>query len=568
MKRFLILHRLMRLTLMVFLAIAFLNCSPEKFKESTDETVNITQYLRDNPEYSSFLEILEITNYASFMNTYGTYTLFLPTNAAIEEYLNDVGANSLNDVPLEDLQNLAKLHILDQKVNTTAFTDGKIATPSLQGQFLITGATNVDGVSSITVNKIAKISSSNVEVGNGVIHVIDKVLRVAEKTLAQTIEADPSLSLFTEVLKATGWYDKLNQPLVTATFEEKVTLIGHLSVIAQTNEVFAEAGFTNLQKLKDEYSHLNDPLNPQDSLNLFVSYRILPKLLYLADLAQTQSEETKAPLEVISFKLSKDTLLLNEEVFDGILEKGVAINRAKSDVTSSNGVLHYVDGNFSIKKRLPAPVYFDVCDQPEFRRLSAIFRKPGNSVSLFDADLSGMTWAGTPAVTYVAWAVGEKSGRDKAWNGDLLELYRFYDAYINKVAFTTPVIIKGKYKVWVSYRYQSVKVPKAKVLFNGLALPRLINFQTIGKTTTPSTERVAESEGYKNHITPYNSNFNSVLCGTIDVPTTGRHTITLESLNNSWGAQAWIDVIEFRPIEMDQLYPKFQAGGPGLVPQP
>ncbi|HEX8014926.1 MAG TPA: fasciclin domain-containing protein, partial [Flavobacterium sp.] len=381
MKRYAAFLKLMRLTLVVFLTLAFLNCTSEKINERTDETVNITDFLRQNDEYSMFLEMLELTNYSSFMNTYGTYTLFLPNNNAIKNYLTDVGAASVKDVPLEDLQELVKLHILDQEVATTAFTDGKIATPSQQGQFIITGAANVGGISSITVNKTSRIMSSNVKVGNGIIHVIDKVLRVADKTLAQTIEADQSLSLFTEALKATGWYDKLNMPLTSTTVEGKTTLSGHLTVLTETNEVFKAAGINSLADLKAKYSHLDDPLNPEDSLNLFVSYRVLPKLQYLADLAVSPSLETKAPLEVISVKLATGKILLNEETFNGVLEKGIPVNRTGSDVTTSNGVVHTVEQNFFIKKRNPAPVYFDLGDQPEFRKLSAVFRKPGNYVS-------------------------------------------------------------------------------------------------------------------------------------------------------------------------------------------
>jgi uncharacterized surface protein with fasciclin (FAS1) repeats len=193
MKRYAAYLKLMRLTLVVFLTLAFLNCTSEKINERTDETVNITDFLRQNDEYSMFLEMLEITNYSSFMNTYGTYTLFLPSNNAVKNYLADIGVASVKDVPLLNLQELVKLHILDQEVGTTAFTDGKIATPSQQGQYIITGAANIDGASSVTINKTAKITASNIKVGNGIIHIIDKVLRVADKTLAQTIEADQSL---------------------------------------------------------------------------------------------------------------------------------------------------------------------------------------------------------------------------------------------------------------------------------------------------------------------------------------------------------------------------------------
>lgn len=564
MKRYLALPRLMRLTLVVFLTLAFLNCTTEKLKEFTDESVNITDFLKQNDDYSMFLEMLEITNYASFMNTYGTYTVFLPTNEAVKKYLSDVGAASLKDVPLEDLKEIVKLHILDQEVATTSFTDGKITTPSQQGQFLITGATNVDGVSSITVNKIAKITSSNVEVGNGVIHVIDRVLRVADKTLAQTIEADQSLSLFTEALKITGWFDKLNQPLVSGTVAGSNTtiLLGHLSVLAQSNEVFKAAGINNIDELKAKYSHLNEPLNPADSLNLFVSYRILPKLQYLADLAVTPSLETKAPLEVISVKLKTGTVLLNEETFNGVFEQGIPVNRALSDITASNGVVHTVDANFFIKKRVPAPVYFDLADQPEFRQLSSVFRKPGQSATLAKSLFTEVTWDGSDALTYICASKGNNNYIDRGWNGDVIEIFRFRDKNTQNLAFKTPVIIKGRYKVWVSYRWKGTKNPTVRAYFNGVPLPRLINFQE--QATNTVNERVLESQGYKSHISPFTNRFNCRLVGIVDVQTTGRHTITFESLSNP-GDTAWMDVVEFRPVDMDQLYPRLQSGGSGFV---
>lgn len=562
MKRYTTLPKLMRLTLVAFLTLAFLNCTSEKINERTDETVNITDFLKQNDEYSMFLEMLEITNYSSFMNTYGTYTLFLPTNTAVKQYLTDVGAASVKDVPLEDLKELVKLHILDQEVETTSFTDGKIATPSQQGQFLITGAAKIGSSTSTTVNKTARITSSNVPVGNGIIHVIDKVLRVADKTLAQTIEENESLSLFTQALKATGWYDKLNQPLTETTVEGKKTLSGHLTVLTETNEVFKAAGINSLEDLKTKYSHLHDPLNPADSLNLFVSYRILPKLQYLADLAVTPSLETKAPLEVISVKMSTGTVLLNEETFNGVLEKGIPVNRPTSDVTTSNGVVHAVEQNFFIKKRNPAPVYFDLADQPEFMQLSAIYRKPGNWVTLEKSLFSEVTWDGNDKLTYVCAAKGSSSYQDRGWHGDIIEINRFRKDYTQNLAFKTPVIIKGKYKVWVAYRYKGSKNPIVRVYFDGVALPRLINFQEQGNVTL--NERVLESQGYKNHVFPLTNRFNTRLCGVIDVQTTGRHTITFESLSSP-GDTSWMDVVEFRPIDMDQLYPRLKSGGDGFA---
>ncbi|WP_140486099.1 fasciclin domain-containing protein [Flavobacterium sp. GSA192] len=573
MKRLLRLPSLLRLTLVFLIALVFQNCSEQKIKESTDETLNITEYLRDNPDYSMFLEILDLTNYASFMNTYGTYTIFVPNNEAVQQYLNDLGAASLSEVPLNDLKNIAMLHILDKVVNTNSFNDGKIATPSLYGQFLITGAANAENGSSITVNKTARIVTPNIILGNGVVHVLDKVLRVADKTLAQTIEEDPNLSLFTELLKETGWFDKLNNPI---TYDDN-NVGSYLTVLAQTNEVFNNTKWKNpennneeitlntIENLKLRYSKpvdgatQADPKNLKDSLNLFVQYRILPGLNYMADLATKPSFETKAPLEVISARLSNDTILLNDDVFNGIREKGVAIVRNISDVTASNGVLHYVESNFNIKKRLPAPVYFDLCDQPEFKQNTAVYRVPGKWASYSKDQLSGITWEGkATTVTYTA-------GNTTAWRGDVIELLRLNSSFFTSITFDTPVIIKGRYKVWVSYRTNTRSSASVRVLVNDMPMSRLINFREYYNSTIP--ERVYESQGYKTNLSPVDRNYCCRLVGIVEIPTTGRHKLKFERILDSSNGQTWIDVVEFRPVEMDQLYPRLQSGGDGLVPQ-
>ena len=557
MNRYLNIAVFWRLSLLAVLAILIINCTSEKYKESTDETVNITGYLESNQEqYSMFLEILETTNYSTFMNTYGTYTLFLPTNEAVQNYLDEEGFSSISDIPLEDLEDLAKLHILEERIETVSFNDGKIATPSMQGQFLITGAANVGGTSNITVNKDARITASNIEVGNGIIHVIDKMLKVAKQTLAEMIDANDSLSIFSTALKETGWYDLLDEPL---TYDED-SIPTYLTVIAQTNEVFGDNGINSYADLENRYSHLNDPMNPSDSLNLFMAYRIVPGLNYLADLVGTSTVLTKAPLEVIGIQLKRDSIVLNEETFNDVFEEGVAIDRSLSDITASNGALHFVDDNFFIKKRFPAPVYFDPADQPEFRQLSSVFRKPGMSAALFRDELSEVNYeGGNYDLVYSAPEIGSRTGR--GWHGDVLEIFRFRTGVINNLELTTPVIIKGQYKVWVSYRASS-RQPRVKAFFNGQELPRIANFSEYGNTELP--ERVLESQGYKRHIHPYDDAFYSRLMGIINVETTGRHKIMLQSMDNS-GYWSWLDVIEFRPVDMDQLYPKFESGGDGLI---
>lgn len=566
MKRLLRLPSLLRFTSVFIILLVFHSCTEQKIKEGTDKTPNITEYLRENPDYSMFLEILDLTNYASFMNTYGTYTLFLPTNDAVKQYLVDLGVSSLKEVPIEDLQDIVKIHIIDKTIPTTAFTDGKIASPTLYGQFLITGATNINGVSSTTVNKTSNIIVSNIPAGNGIIHAIDKILRVADKTMATSIEADKNLSLFTEVLKATGWYEKLNQPLVYD--ENKVG--NFLTVLAQSNEVFSKAGFNTLDDLKQRYSHLQDPTNPADSLNLFVQYHVLPNLNYLSDFAKTPVFETKAPLEVISSKLDKQAILLNHDIFNGVQEEGSAMIRPISDVTCSNGSLHYVDTHFTIKKRNPMPVYFDLCDQPEFAANVANYRKPGGvKFQLGGAQMSLVTWDGNQTTGYgMAWVPSSIN-----YNGDWFEVFRFRDGSggVQNVTWTTPVIIKGRYKVWISYRQNGNASPATKVFFNDVQTSRLLNMREYANPITGTSslsDRALESQGYKRYIYPYTTDrVYSRLVGIVEVATTGKHKIRMNSgLASNGNGNCYIDMIEFRPVDMDQLWPKFKAGYKTGVP--
>ncbi len=544
----------MRLVIAIFCTLLYTSCSSEKYKQTTDETVNVTEYLKISEEdYSMFLEILEVTDYASFLNTYGTYTVFLPTNEAVEQYLNDIGASSVGDVPMEELQDLVRLHILERKTLTTDFNDGKIATPSMQGQYLTTGASNIDGTSSIVINKESRILTSNLEVGNGIIHVIDRVLRVAKNTLAEEIESRESLSIFTQALKETGWYEVLDQPV---TYDQD-SISSHLSVIAQTDEVFANSGFESYAALENRYSHLEDPTNPKDSLNLYVAYRVLPGLKYMADLVNNTSHSTRAPQEVIGVKLSRDTILINEQTFDGVLEKGVQLSRENSDVTTSNGVLHLVKDNFEIIKRFPAPVYFDVADQPEIRRLASVFRIPGQRASFAKEDLQYVDWEGPEEITY---AMDSPGGGTYGYGyfGDVMEIYRLRDGQVNNISFTTPVIIKGRYKIWVTYRAAPNATTSVEAYFNDELLSRTIDFSEYGKTGQP--ERVIESQGYKVPGVNGSNRMNGRMLGIVDVETTGRHTIRFNSLVSS-GQESWIDVVEFRPVEMDQIYPKLSYTG-------
>ena len=77
----------------------------------TGETV--ADYLNNRSDtYSDFIEVLKRSNYYSLLSTYGNFTCFAPTNAAISDYLNEKGYKSVDEIPVTDCDTLARTHII------------------------------------------------------------------------------------------------------------------------------------------------------------------------------------------------------------------------------------------------------------------------------------------------------------------------------------------------------------------------------------------------------------------------------------------------------------------------
>jgi hypothetical protein len=228
-----------------------------------------------------------------------------------------------------------------------------------------------------------------------------------------------------------------------------------------------------------------------------------------------------------------------------------------------------VDGHFTVKKRFPSPVYFDLCDQPEFAANVANYRKSaGAPFSLGKGAFADITWVGQGTLTW--------DNKVSGVNGDLLNIFRFRiqtkdtDNGNNDIEFRTPVIVKGRYKIWVSWRTPSSKASTTtKIFFDGVPTSRIINGLEYpndpSSTTTGIVDKVYESQGYKRYIFPYvkNDNFTCRLVGIVEVTTTGRHLIKFHTdvpSSGGGGDADRFDMVEFRPVEMDQIWPKFLKG--------
>jgi len=569
--------------------LACLNsCKQNHLTYNTSGTVNMYDYMVQNPDqFSLFKSIVDKAGYASFLNTYGTYTLFLPNNDAVNKYLKANSKTSVDVIDAATAKGLVSIALIADTLSSQYFSDGKLRTPTTIGQYLVTGTTTINGVANITINKQANLVTANIKVGNGIIHIIDNVLVPASLTLAQTIEQSGKYTIFTAILKATGLYDTLNVAAVNNTNINRK----YLTVIGETDSTLKASGFADYNAMKTKYSTKGDPTNHADSLWLYAAYHIWPELSYLSDIAITTSHSTLAPLEITTSQLLGQDVLINNDTFNGILELGQRLYRPGSDVSASNGVLHsawgyaaviggvsYTSvGNYSIKIRFPSPVYFDVAVQPEILRTPGLYR--GNNVNLNFAvgTIAGILEKATGSSLYVNYqsltVPIPAASTNYYYNNDYILgglRWRTGSNGTQSMEFTTPVIVKGQYKVWVDYFRQSASqvVP---AYFDNVSMAN--TFNDGDALNAAETDSQAESRGFKSYSdAPVNTTANPYygfvgrLLGIVTIKTTDHHKIRFESTAGSGDAKTFIiDVVEFRPVTMDQVHPRLGRAG-NLVP--
>lgn len=576
------------------LLLTILGCKKEPVVSVVSTQVNITSYLDKNPEqFSEFRKILDITGTDGFLQAYGNYTLFLPTNDGIKKYLADIGKTSVEQVSVEELKDMVRFHLLEDTISTAHFGDSKLNSLTMLGQYLITGVNTSGGQTKISINRQANLEASNIRLGNGYVHVIDNVLRQARLTVAQMIEANPNYTIFTQALKETGLYDSLNiLPVNNPKTDQKF-----LTLLAESDQTLAAEGLGTYELLKAKYNKgtVTDLKDAANGFHAYIAYHILYGAKYFADIATTQAQQTLASPEILQTDFVNDQILINDMTFNGTYEPGVLLTRTNSDNSAVNGVLHTTTGytpasgatttgHFAIKKREPFPVYWDVADFPEARANIAKFRTPG--AGSFDFRKTSKT-APSPLKD---WDWGSQIygpnyvNATGAWvHGDYLNMVLGVKSRNDWMRTKSPLIVRGLYNVWVCYRRQnqSNRWPnrigtKARILVDGVPLPKPFFF---AEPPPPGNTAELAALGWKyytsngNAAAPFekqrirtdgqtdNSPWVAKNIGVVEIKTTDTHTILFEALQDSQ-SQNNLDMIHFIPVKWEsQILPRFKPDG-------
>jgi hypothetical protein len=294
----------------------------------------------------------------------------------------------------------------------------------------------------------------------------------------------------------------------------------------------------------------------------------MPDAKYLADIVSASSHYSLAPLEVLASSLDGEKVLINDLDFNGVHEKGVELNRAGSDVSATTGVLHLAMAHFSPKVRFPTAVYWDLADFPEVRKLPAIFRR-GNFNFAYGS-VKDITWEKSDAANDLQYTFSPSVSNIPVVNNDYIRVRMGATGARNFwYEYKTPLLVKGKYKVWVCYRTgkQSGTIGQPggsnnpiQVSFNGVDLSRVFNFV---ERRPNLSDGEMEALGWKRYTDTLYSEMAGRFVGTIDVPVTDRHTIRMRSLAAAGTGQDvnYLDMVHIIPVNMNQYLPRFKQNG-------
>ena len=156
--------------------------------ETTAPTNTITTVAED-AGLTTFRTAVAQAGLDETLNGPGPYTVFAPSDEAFSALPEGTLDSLLDPSNRDELTRILTYHVLPRSVMSGDLS-GEMSVASVQGQNLV--VTAADGTVTVTdpAGNIATVISADNAAGNGVIHVIDRVLMPADDVSGDVSEAD------------------------------------------------------------------------------------------------------------------------------------------------------------------------------------------------------------------------------------------------------------------------------------------------------------------------------------------------------------------------------------------
>lgn len=266
-------------------------------KELYTSNKSITE-LAESLKLNRFVSLLNLTDLSSDLDSSKRYTVFAPNDQAFASLSPEALEELANDKEL--LRDTLMMHISKGKIVTEAMND-KDKITSLGGTEEL-WVNVIDNRRTIVVQG-GKIVQSNQGARNGVIHVINRVMKPTAGDIKTILQNDPNFSIVSQMV------------------ENMALNFTNITFFAPTDKAFLVMDRERLERL----------ISNEDCVERFVKYHMLPKPLYSGAMKNGRFPTVEGQFV--------DIINSNEG-------EGMRVNDARvtdPDVTANNGIVHTID---------------------------------------------------------------------------------------------------------------------------------------------------------------------------------------------------------------------------------
>jgi uncharacterized surface protein with fasciclin (FAS1) repeats len=494
----------------ILLAVALtvqISCEevPRKF-ETKYNRINIAAYLYENEDkYSSFIRVMEASDITDALSSYNPngdrYTLFLPDNEAFERYFQESDEyDNLDDLIGDDayLKALARYHIVNTRIITNDFPLGALPDTTLNGYLLTINYIQGEDSVYFKVNNRSFVKHEDLEMANGIIHVIDIPLEPVVLSAWEWIRDNPDYSIFAEVLNRTGLKDTLG--LVKTGPDGKIQN-NPFTMFLEADSIFVKSGINTIEDLIQFISPDRTDFTSMDNdLYQFGAYHILEESVFLADLEGSRNYNTYALLPVFISAGVDITINRGVRVFDSAFNSvdssyqyidyiNVKVNESNIQVT--NGPIHFIDQVMELHRPNRSVRTFQFYEEP---LINEIRNEARRFIFKRVEDFSVISWTGTEELVWE-----KKSGSsENASNRDFLEIDGDFS-----ISYDIPKILPGQYGIQIRADHRSLKNATIQVFLDGKQIGENLNLTTGGvNAANPYRLKnlaIVEFAGYEPH---------------------------------------------------------------------
>lgn len=188
----------------------------------------ISDYLAENAEFSHILTVFErvslghkegASSLRAVLSARGNYTIFAPTNSALDKYVQDLlgSGKTIADLSDEEAELVAYSCIIDNG-STSAYEspdfpqEGGAFTRGDLNDRTVTCMEAADEESQTTyylINGKCKVEKTDVRLSNGYLHAVSDVIAPSNENVPDLIKAADNMHIMGALLHYTGWDKKL-----------------------------------------------------------------------------------------------------------------------------------------------------------------------------------------------------------------------------------------------------------------------------------------------------------------------------------------------------------------------